>query len=465
MQLTFLGAARTVTGSRYFLDTGKKKILIECGLFQERDLKIHNWDAFPIPPKDIDCVLLTHGHLDHCGLLPKLVKEGFKGKIYCTETTVDVAKIVMLDSAKLQEEDVAYKIKRHAKKGKTPAIQPVPLYTMRDVEATSALFAGVPYDEPVDIGDAEATFMEAGHILGSATIMLEAGNGQPWKKILFSGDVGRPHTAILREPEPLEETDYVLIESTYGNRVHRDSEAISDLLAKYINETIKAGGNVVIPSFAVERAQELLYRLHVLRRDGRIPRVPVYLDSPMAVQITEILKKHPEVMNEESSDMIEHGENPFDFKGLHLCSSVDDSKAINEVKGGAIIIAGSGMCTGGRVKHHLVQNIGRPESMILFVGYQAAGTLGRQILEREKEVRILGEVHKVLARIEKINGFSAHAGQDELLKWLLTLKREPKCVFVVHGESQISETFARFITENTGGWNVMVPTLGEKVEL
>jgi metallo-beta-lactamase family protein len=464
-QLSFYGAAQNVTGSCYMLESGGRKILIDCGLYQEREFKSRNWGPFPVIPSEISAILLTHAHLDHCGLIPRLVSQGFRGDIYCTETTAEVAKIVLLDSAKIQEEDALKKRKRHARQGRTPAVPVEPLYTASDVEAANDLFSGVEYDTPVLIDGMVIEFIEAGHIIGSSCISVRlTGDGEA-RTILFSGDIGRKNTAILPDPEPLSESDYVLIESTYGSRNHKDEKDISEMLGQHIRETVEGGGNVVIPSFAVERAQELLYRLYKLRKNNQMPPVPVYLDSPMAMRITEVLRRHPESLGEEVAQMIRNGERPFDFQGLTLCGSVEESKSINEVKGGAVIIAGSGMCTGGRIKHHLINNIGDSRNLILFVGYQARGTLGRQILEGEKKVRILGEDRKVSARVAKVNGFSAHAGQDELLKWLLTLKRAPIETFVVHGEISSSEALAQRIRDITRDWRVTVPAYGETVTL
>ncbi len=467
LKITFLGATRNVTGSCYLLETGKSRIVVECGLYQERDLRDRNWAPFGLDASSIDCMLLTHGHLDHCGRIPKLCNEGFKGRIFCTDITAEIAQIVLMDSAHIQEEDVKYKKKRHAREGRKSPHPLVPLYTMADVEECAKQFEGVPYGERTKVTeDVTVEFMEAGHILGSAVIkvMVETPGGQ--KRILFSGDIGRDDTPILKDPEPISEADYVLIESTYGNRDHKDNSTINETLASLISETAARGGKVVIPSFSVERAQELLYRLYKLRKAKKIPMLPVYLDSPMAINVTKVLRKHDEILDEESLAMVEGGEHPFDFKGLECTVTVDQSKAINESRQPAIIIAGSGMCTGGRIKHHLKNNIEDPKNLVLFVGYQAVGTLGRIILDGNKDaVRILGKERQVRAQVAKVNGFSAHADRNELLSWLMDLKKQPKRVFVVHGERESSEAFAEFVREKTSGWDVVVPEYEETITL
>jgi metallo-beta-lactamase family protein len=466
LKIGFYGASRNVTGSCYLLDTGKTKVVIDCGLYQERDLKDRNWDEFPFSASEVDCMLLTHGHLDHCGRIPKFTKEGFQGKIYCTDATSEVALIVLMDSAHIQEEDIKHKKKRHEREGRKGRFPLVPLYTMVDVEQCASQFEGVSYNDPVRLSeDVTAEFMEAGHIMGSAVIKVTVATADGPRVVLFSGDIGRVDTPILKDPEHITQADYVLIESTYGNRDHKDNDTINDSIASLICAAAERGGKIVIPSFSVERAQELLYRLYKLRQAKKIPLLPVYLDSPMAIKITKVLKQHDEILDEEARGMIEHGGHPFDFKGLDLCVTTDESKAINFKDESAIIIAGSGMCTGGRVKHHLVNYMGDPKHLILFVGYQAVGTLGRSIVEGKDEVRILGKKRKVAAQVARVNGFSAHADRNELLTWLTDLKHQPRKVFVVHGEENASNEFAVFIREKLSGWEVVVPEYKEIFEL
>jgi len=327
------------------------------------------------------------------------------------------------------------------------------------------LFSTIKYEQPVQLGDGlEANFHDAGHILGASTISLKIGRNGDAVSILFSGDLGRWDKPILQDPTLVDQADYVVVESTYGDRLHDDETTINDALAKVIKATRKAGGNIVIPSFAVERAQEVLYHLNELLMDNRISHLPVFIDSPMAISVTEVFEHHPELFDEEMLKLILRKRSPFDFPGLKMTKTVDESKAINDIEGTAIIIAGSGMCTGGRIKHHLVHNISRPESTILFVGYQAVGTLGRHIVDRTKEVRILGQIHPVTAMVIQIHGFSAHADRDELLRWLSGLQKPLRHVFVTHGEPETAQHFASFVREKRG-WETSVPRYGEAVIL
>jgi len=465
IKLRFLGAAQNVTGSRHMLEVNGKRLLVDCGLYQERQFKERNWEPFDFPSNSIDAVLLTHAHLDHCGLLPKLVKDGFSGPIYCTGATTEIAKIIMLDSARLQEEDAEYKRKRHEKEGRKGPHPVVPLYTIEDVEATLPLFKKVRYQKPVEIAEGiTATFCEAGHVLGSAVIHICIRKNGETRSVLFSGDIGRPDRPIVRDPAEIDEADYILVESTYGDRVHRGRGDIKAEICDVINATKAAGGNIVVPSFALERSQEMLYYVNELLAEDKIPHLMVFLDSPMASAITKVFKHHGELFDEEMREHMANGESPFTFSGLKFTQTSTESKAINHIRGTAIIIAGSGMCTGGRIKHHLVNNIERPESTVMFVGYQAIGTLGRRIVEGEKEVRILGETRQVKAKIVQIHGFSAHADKEELLKWLSALKNHPKRIFVVHGEAESAKAFGQYIQENTG-WEVMVPEFKDEVVL
>ena len=464
MKLTFLGATRNVTGSRYLLETSKARILIDCGLFQEREFRYRNWEPFNTPPSSINAILVTHAHLDHCGFIPRICRQGFQGDIYCTHATADIAEVMLLDSAKLQEEDAAFKKKRHQREGRRGHYPEIPLYTVKDAEASLAYFTHrVNYKEKIVIGNGiEASFYDAGHVLGSAMIKLTLNEGAEKRTIIFSGDIGRWNVPILRDPTTFQEADYVLVESTYGDRLHGKQSDIAETLAEIINSTYNAGGHIVIPSFALERSQELLYYLNKLLIDKRIPQLPVYLDSPMAIKVTEIFKDYPSIYDQDMTRLLELNRSPFRFPGLKMTNGVEDSKAINNLSSPAIIIAGSGMCTGGRIKHHLVNNISRPESSILFIGYQARGTLGRHIVEGNKKVRILGQPRRIRARIEQLDGFSAHADRDELVKWLSAFKKPPRQVFVTHGESEVIERFCRYIKEKTG-WKVAAPTYMSQV--
>jgi metallo-beta-lactamase family protein len=457
MAIEFLGAAQNVTGSRYLLECNDSRILVDCGLYQERDFRERNWDPFPVEPGTIDSLLLTHAHVDHCGYVPKLVRDGFQGNIFCTPATSEIARIVLLDAAHLQVEDAEFKRKRHEREGRKGQYPEIPLYTEEDATASLPFFSPRDYRESVDIGNGvEAEFHEAGHILGSSMIRLKVRTDSEERTILFSGDIGRWNKPILKDPTVFDLADYVIVESTYGGRLHDDTAGIDDLLEDAIISTIRRGGNVVIPSFAIGRVQEVLYRLNSLLIEKRIPQVDVYIDSPMAIRVTEVFKHHRELFDEEMTDLVNDGHSPFNFPGLKMASSIEDSKAINYVRKGAIIIAGSGMCTGGRIKHHLVSNIPRPESTVLFVGYQAVGTLGREIVEGAKQVRIHGQHYPVRAKIAQIHGFSAHADRGELLKWLSSLESPPKHVFVTHGEPDASAKFADLLKEKMG-WHVSVP--------
>ena len=465
IKLSFLGAARNVTGSRYLLEANNVRLLVDCGLFQEREFRSRNWDPFPIPPHTLDAVLLTHAHLDHCGLLPKLVREGFRGKIYCTAATSEISQIILQDSAHIQEEDAEFKRRRHERERRKGPFPEIPLYTVSDARASFPLFAPVRYEEVIQLGDGvRASFHEAGHVLGSSMIKVTVSQEGDHRAIVFSGDVGRWDRPILRDPSVFSEIDYVLVESTYGDRLHKNSPDISDSLAKIVNSTWKAGGNIIVPSFALERSQEVLYHLNELLLEDRIPHLMVFLDSPMAISITEVFKRHSELFDQEMSNLVRNNRSPFDFPNLKMVQTVDESKAINHISGTVMVIAGSGMCTGGRIKHHLVTNISRRESTILFVGYQAIGTPGRQIVDGAKKVRILGRYHPVRARIAQIHGFSSHADRNELFRWLSELKKNPRRVFVVHGESEATQKFGAFLREKTA-WDISVPEYGAETFL
>ena len=465
IRLRFLGAAQNVTGSKYLLDVDDTRILVDCGLYQEREFRARNWDAFPVPPNTIDAVLLTHAHIDHCGLLPRLVREGFAGRIYCTSATAEIAEIMLLDSAKLQEEDAEFKKKRHQREGRRGPFPEVPLYTIGDAESVFPLFAETPYDSTIKIDNGiEVSFHEAGHVLGSSMIRVVVSQGNERRVIIFSGDVGSRNKPILRDRATFEEANYIIVESTYGDRLHEKPGDIGDGLAEVISSAYKLGGNIVVPSFALERSQEILYYLNELRYESRIPQLTVFVDSPMTNSITEVFKSHPELYDREMVKMISQHKSPFEFPGLKMVRTVEESKEINNLKGTNMIIAGSGMCTGGRIKHHLAANISRRESTILFVGYQAVGTLGRHLVDGAKKVRIFGQEHHVQARVTQIQGFSAHADRDGLLRWLSGFKKAPRHLFITHGESQVASYFGDFVKGKTG-WEISVPEYLDEVTL
>jgi metallo-beta-lactamase family protein len=465
IKLSFLGAAKSVTGSRYFLEANGVRLLIDCGLFQERAFLYRNWQRFGIAPDRLDAVLLTHAHLDHSGLLPRLVNEGLRGKIICTEATAEIAKIILLDSAHLQEEDAAYKKKRHQREGRKGPYPEIPLYTVADAERTFPHFRPVAYHQTVNIGHGiEAAFFDAGHVLGSAMIKVFINQNGERRSIIFSGDIGRWDRPILKDPTVFEQADYVITESTYGDRTHEGTEETSNNLVNIVNDAFKAGGNIVVPSFALQRTQEILYYLNELRLAKRIRKFPVYLDSPMAAKINKVFERYTGLFDKQTKDLVHQNHSPLELPGLITIETTDESKALNAIKGTVMIIAGSGMCTGGRIKHHLAANISRPESTVLFVGYQAEGTLGRLILEGAPTVRIHGQQYPVRARIAQLPGLSAHADRNELLRWFSAFQTKPRHVFVTHGEAATAESFRVFLTEKTG-FDASVPDYGETVTL
>jgi len=462
IRLRFLGAAGNVTGSRHLLEFDGTKVLIDCGLYQERQYQNRNWEDFGFEPSSLSAVLLTHAHLDHCGLLPKLVKEGFRGPVYCTQATAELAQIVLLDAGKLQEEDAEFKRKRHRKAGYTPPRPVEPLYTMEEAKACFQQFRPLPFHEPIRLGPGlEADFHEAGHILGASMIRIAVCRHGECRTLVYTGDLGRIGRPILRDPETFDRADYLLVESTYGDREHQTPEDTKRQLEAAVNRTWQAGGNLVVPSFSIGRSQEVLYYMNQLLLEDRIPHIMTFLDSPMAVRATRVFEKYSNLYDSEMSRLVLNHESPFSFRGLKLIESPRESKAINHIKGTVMIIAGSGMCTGGRIKHHLVNNISRPESTILFVGYQAQGTLGRKILDGEPEVRFLGQMLPVKAAVVRVHGFSAHADRREILEWLKKLQKSPRKVFLIHGEKDSAENFKTYLTEKTG-WDIHVPAFQEE---
>ena len=464
MKIKFLGAAHQVTGSSYLLEAAGMKILVDCGLFQERDYSYRNWAAFPVPPNQIQYILLTHVHQDHSGLIPKLVKEGFTGEILLTPASKELFPIVILDSARIQEEDAAFKKKRHDKEGRKGPYPEIPLYTVQDAEKCFPLLKAVPYEEFFPLNDqVKVCFHDAGHILGSAMIEVVFQDKNGPQNIIFSGDIGQWDKPLLNNPSVFDRADYVVMESTYGDRDH-DPQDIDDKLSTVINEAVQAGGNVIIPTFAIERAQELLYYFSSLARAKRIPYIVTFLDSPMAVEVTKVFEQSKKYFDKETLEIFKNGQSPFDFPGLKLVESIEGSKAINLIKGSTIIMAGSGMISGGRIKHHLIREITRKESTLLFVGYQAVGTLGRQILDGSSPVRILGQSYPVRIKIENVDGLSAHAGMSDLHRWLNNFKSPPKHIFLTHGEEGSILSLENYL-HSKGGWEVTAPAYLEEYEL
>ncbi len=459
MKLSFHGAARDVTGSCHLVETGGKRILVDCGLFQGgQELEEDNSVPFGFDAAAIDYVLLTHAHLDHCGRLPLLVKRGFRGEIIATEATAELARLVMLDSAKLQEE-ASRPHGPHGGKGR-PA-PPPPLYTVIDAMDCIGKFGrAASYEKPIDVcPGVKATFYNAGHILGSSSVLVEAQENGGTRSALFSGDIGSGTHHFLLPPETPPSADAVVMETTYGDRLHKPFEDSVNQFYDAVNSALTRGGNVVIPTFALERAQELLFFLHQGAAQNRLPpAMKIYLDSPMAISATQIFERHREDFAPPVRAEFDKGEDPFSLPGLHFTRDSSESIAINSVKG-AIIMAGSGMATGGRIRHHLIHNISRPEASIIFVGYAAAGTLARRIIDGAKEVRILGEQLAVRAKILTINGFSAHADQNELLAWQARIANK-RMVVLVHGEESSMQAFADKLTGK-----VVMPKLGDEIVL
>ena len=462
-KIEFHGADRGVTGSCHLIETAGVRILIDCGLYQGgRELEEENAEPFGFDPAGIDYVLLTHGHLDHCGRLPLLVRRGFRGEIVTTGATRELARLVMLDAAGLQEEEARYKNRKLARSGRHAA-EIRPLYGTLDALNTLDSFGRTAhYDRPMEITPGvRATFVDAGHILGSAAIMLEIEDQGRSRRILFSGDLGNCGRPIIRDPTRPPEVEAVVMETTYGDRPHKPLRPSVDELISAVATALAAGGNVIIPAFALERTQEILYYLREATEQGALPRhMPVFLDSPMAISAIEIFERHPECYDEETQQLFRDGRDPFSLPGLTFTRETAESMALNRITGGAVIMAGSGMCTGGRVRHHLKHNLWRSESSIVFVGFAAAGTLARQIIDGAETVRIFGEVIPVRAKIYTIGGFSAHADQNELLAWHRQTGA-PARTFLVHGEYEAMQTFARLLKNTT----VEIPAVHQAYEL
>ncbi|HYQ71530.1 MAG TPA: MBL fold metallo-hydrolase [Gammaproteobacteria bacterium] len=462
MKIAFHGAAQGVTGSCHLVSCGGKRILIDCGMYQGgRELVEDNADDFGFDPAGIDYLLLTHAHLDHCGRIPLLANRGFSGEIITTAASRELARLVMLDSAGLQEEEARYRNRRARRRGRAEDYQP--LYTTLDTfNAMESFGRKAQHDQPLQLAPGiRATFFDAGHILGSAGILLELEEGGSRRRVVFSGDLGLGGRPILRDPAIPPPADVVVMETTYGDRPHKDLEPSVDELYAAINTTVQRGGNVVIPTFALERAQEILFYLHAGKEHGILPEfLQVFLDSPMAISATEIFRRHPECYDAQTAELFRTGRDPFRFHGLHFTRETAESMAINQVAGGAVIMAGSGMCTGGRVRHHLKHNLGRERSSVIFVGYAARGTLARRIVDGARSVDIFGEEYPVRARIHTIGGFSAHAGQQELLAWH-GHTGNPAVTFLVHGEKDSMATFGSLL-RNT---RVEMPQLHQSFSL
>ena len=470
MKISFLGAAKIVTGSNYFIETKNTKFLIDCGMFQgSRSINRMNYEPFSFNPEEIDFMVLSHAHIDHSGRIPKLIKKGFKGDIYSTKATADLCSIMLPDSGHIQEMENEWdNRKRRRSGGKLRQ----PLYTVKEAEESLRYFKPVLYDQKIELNqEVTLRFRDAGHILGSSIIELWIKEGEGKEiKLVFSGDLGRRDRPILKDPYLVDEADYLIVESTYGNKLHHPSEDDTKELISIINTTVKRGGNVVIPSFAVERAQDIIYELnkyytaYIKTEDRDFLSVPVYVDSPLTVSATEIFLRNPDCFDEDTLNLINIGNNPLDFRNLRFTRTVEESRQLNISKESKVIISASGMCTAGRIKHHLKHNLWRKESSIVFVGYQAQGTLGRRIKEGEKVVKIFGEEIQVNAKICSLEGFSGHADREGIIRWIKSFKNKPKKIFVVHGEGEATEEISRKIEEELK-IRTHIPELGETLSI
>ncbi|HXG51930.1 MAG TPA: MBL fold metallo-hydrolase [candidate division Zixibacteria bacterium] len=457
--LTFLGGAGGVTGSKFLLEHGTDQLLLDCGLFQGlKELRLRNWMPPPFDVERLTAVALTHAHIDHSGYLPRLVARGFRGPVYATPATCDLLKILLLDSAHLQEEEARYANKEGYSRHR-PAL---PLYTVEDAERALRLLCPVRSGATVRIGASlELRFTPVGHILGAAAAQVSCDTG--WKSVLVdSGDLGRYHRPILRDPEPVRRADWLLVESTYGDRLHAPDP--EEELARVIRNTADAGGCLIIPSFAVGRTQELIYAIRKLEEEGRIPILPVHIDSPMAINASEIYCGHPGEHDLDLKLLMDKKTSPFYSRRFFIHRTQEESRAINDLQGPFVLLTSSGMATGGRVLHHLRQRLPDPKTVVLFVGYQAAGTRGQKLQQGAKEIKMFGRLVPVRARIETIDGFSAHADQAEILNWLEGFEEPPRQAYVVHGEPAAAQALARVIRERLR-WRVTIPACGDKVVL
>ncbi len=456
MQIISHGAAKIVTGSCHQLSSGEKNILIDCGMFQgNKDIVRLNYSEFDFNPADIDAVIITHGHIDHCGLLPRLVKKGFKGTIFTSNATADLIPVMLADSAFIQERETEDENRRRMRKGQEPR---EPLYTREDAEKVTPLIRPFPYKQQFTAArEFECIFRDAGHVIGSAIVEIKVKSSG--KKIVFSGDLGQFNVPIIEDPTFIDDADYVFIESTYGDTVREKLIPRDDELFEYIKETIGRGGKLLIPSFALERTQELIYSISRLKQEKKdFPKVPVYLDSPLAIKITEVFKKHPEIYDTEAKN---RHDDPFDFPGFIMTPETEQSKSITKSNSPCIVIAGSGMCNAGRIRHHIRHGIEDKQNRLLFVGYQAPGTLGRILLDGEKNIKMMGRQFTVRADIARISSFSAHADQSELVRWLDGFKTRPEKVFLVHGEEDTISVFQKFLAGK--GYNTDVPVKGKEL--
>lgn len=467
MHLTFHGAAQTVTGSQHLIEVNGGRILLDCGLYQgKRDEARSRNREFAFAAYGIDAVVLSHAHIDHSGNIPNLVKRGFRGEIVCTPATADLCRAMLLDSGHIQEEDVEYVNRQRRKRGEPPV---EPIYTQADAAESLQYFQELEYERPYRLRpDVTVTLYDAGHMLGSAIIALEiAENGHRWR-LVFTGDLGRPDLPILRDPTLLEAADILIIESTYGRRTHPPLEESEDAVIDTIRRTAARRGKVIIPAFAVERTQLLVFLLNKLYHQGDMPEIPIFVDSPLAVNVTEVFRRHPECFDQKTLDYLQH-EDPdrdiFHFQHLKYIRDVEQSKRLHSLRGPGVIISASGMAEAGRVQHHLKNNIEDPRNTILIVGWQAPHTLGRRLVERAPVVRIFGLEYHLEAEVVTLNGFSGHADQPGLLRWVKALKQCPEQVFIVHGEPDAAQELAAHLRREAGCRRVLVPDLHQQVEV
>lgn len=455
--ITFDGAAQTVTGSLHILDLNGRKVLVDCGMYQgSKELRARNWEPFPFDPQRLSAVVITHAHIDHIGLLPKLCREGYAGPIYATCATIDLAKISLPDSGRLQEED-AYQHKKH-KSRQEPIL---PLYTERDAYACLKQFHAVEYHTPHPLpGGATWQFLPAGHILGSAFAEIYFENGE---RLLMSGDLGRFNTPIIKDPTMIENAEYLVIESTYGDRFHAQEDPMARL-ASVLQNAWRGGRPVLVPSFAIGRTQELLYYISKLQWENQVPRVPIYIDSPMATSVTAVYARSQDELDEEMLAAVASHHDPFAPEGLKFIRDREASKALNSTKGPLMIIAGSGMANGGRIVHHLIHRLSDPNTLVLFSGYQGEGTLGRRIQDGEPSVRIFGQEIENRAETQTLGSLSAHADQGEIMRWLKGFKSPPKKTFIVHGEPPAQAALKARIVADLG-WDVDIPARGDQFSL
>lgn len=455
--LQFLGAARHVTGTKHLLEIGDTRVLLDCGLVQgPRKVADEQNRKLPIAGRDVDALVLSHAHIDHCGALPRLVKDGYAGPIWCTEATSDMLRMMLLDSAHIQAQDARH-LRKHGRDAE-------PLYDAEDVERTLRLVKAVPYHRPFDVTpELRVEFLDAGHILGAAIVVMDVETGTRKRRIVFTGDHGRKNLPILRDPERLPECDALITESTYGDRIHEQRVDMMAELARIVAEEMHDGGRIIVPAFSVGRTQSVVLFLGQLMREGQLPKLPIWVDSPMSREATRIMSKHPDLFDAETRELLHGGHNPLFFEGVTYVSDVEESKALNQQRSG-IILSASGMCESGRVLHHLAQSVGRREDCVLLVGYQAQGTLGRRLLDGEKEVRIFGDTYDVRCKVRSMPGFSAHADWRELMAATRHLAGRCKQVFVVHGEDDPAEAYAARL-RNAGFASVVVPSKFDRIEI